>query len=126
MVAKKKYGAKKDANHSLIFGVIAAIAPVKDLSACGFGIPDGIAWVGGGWQFFDVKNAATAYGRRGLNDRQKKWAADWRGGPVFLIYTEEEAQRFARGNFDRLKKFGQKEALAVIGVYDLHMRGDIA
>lgn len=101
----KKYGAKKDANHKEVFAAISEITAVKDLSAAGCGVPDGIAWVDGGWHLFDVKNPNTGYGKRGLNKRQKSWADDWRGGPVFLIYTVEEARRFARGNFCEIKRF---------------------
>lgn len=103
--AMAKYGFKKDANHNEIFDVIKMLTAVHDLSSAGCGVPDGLAWVCGGWQLFDVKNPKTGYGKRGLNDRQKKWAKDWRGGPVYLIYTTDEAQRFARGDFDGIKRF---------------------
>jgi hypothetical protein len=99
----KKYGAKKDANHKEVFDVIEVFCAVKDLSAFGHGVPDGIAYIKGGWQFFDVKNPKTTYGRKGLNKRQKQWIGDWRGGPVYLLYTVEDARRFALGEFDSLK-----------------------
>lgn len=105
VMAKLKYGAKKDANHDEIFDAISRFAAVKDLSNAGCGVPDGIAWVAGGWRLFDVKNPKTSYGKNGLNSRQKKWADDWRGGPVYLIYTVEEAIRFARGDFSSIKSF---------------------
>ena len=105
IMARLKYGAKKDANHNEVFEAISQFTAVKDLSSAGCGVPDGIAWVAGSWQLFDVKNPKTGYGRRGLNPIQKGWADDWRGGPVFLIYSVEEAFRFAKGNFEGLKKF---------------------
>lgn len=114
-MAKSKYGAKKDANHSEIFEAIAQITAVKDLSDVGRGVPDGIAWIGSGWQLFDVKNPLTGYGKRGLNARQRQWISDWRGGPVYLIYTVEEALRFARGQLDGLK-VEQSGALEAIGI----------
>jgi hypothetical protein len=114
-MAKLKYGPKKDANHTEIFQAIEVFTAVKDLSNAGCGIPDGIAWVNNGWHLFDVKNPKTGYGKRGLNSRQKQWADDWRGGPVFLIYTVEEAMRFARGNFDGIKKFPDAELIPIIG-----------
>lgn len=104
-MATRKYGAKKDANHKEIFDVIKTFTAVHDLSAAGFGVPDGLAWVNDGWQLFDVKNPNTGYGKRGLNKRQKEWASDWRGGPVYLIYTVEEAQAFAQGKLDDIKRF---------------------
>lgn len=115
-MAKSKYGAKKDANHNEIFEMIGKFTAVKDLSAVGCGVPDGIAWVNGGWQLFDVKNPKTGYGKRGLNARQKKWSDDWRGGPVYLLYTVEEALRFAKGDLENIKRHDPAdEALQVIG-----------
>lgn len=119
IMAKKKYGAKKDANHNEIFDAIAAFTAVKDLSAAGCGVPDGLAWVNDGWQLFDVKNPKTAYGKRGLNERQKKWAEDWRGGPVYLIYSVDEAIKFARGELSGIKKHDSatvKAALEAVGI----------
>ena len=101
-----KYGAKKDANHTEIMNVLRVFCPVHDLSAFGMGLPDGLAWIKGAWQLFDIKNLKTAYGRRGLNPTQKKWIKNWKGGPVFLIHTVDEAQQFARGQFDGLKREG--------------------
>lgn len=118
-MATKKYGAKKDANHKEIFDIISKFTAAKDLSPMGCGVPDGIAWVNDGWQLFDVKNPKTGYGKRGLNNRQKKWADDWRGGPVYLIYTVEEAEQFARGNLDGLKRHDParvQEALEAVGI----------
>lgn len=103
--AKMKYGAKKDANHKEVMQAIRTITAAHDLSNAGCGVPDGIAWIGDGWHLFDIKNPKTGYGKRGLNPRQKKWADDWRGGPVYLIYTVDEAIEFARGRFDDLKRF---------------------
>lgn len=115
-MAKLKYGAKKDANHNEIFAMIRTFTAAHDLSNAGNGVPDGVAWVVDGWQFFDVKNPNTGYGRRGLNKRQKEWASDWRGGPVYLIYTVEEAQAFAQGKLDDIKRFpdGTKTGAAML------------
>ena len=107
--AMKKYGAKKDANHNEIFGALGKLVPVRDLSAAGFGVPDGIAWVKNSWQLFDVKNPNSGYGKRGLNTRQKSWADDWRGGKVYLIYTVDDAIKFAKGEFSELKSFPEDE-----------------
>lgn len=105
IMAIKKYGAKKDANHNEVFGVVSSIVPTHDLSGCGFGVPDGVSWVKGAYQFFDVKNPETSYGRRGLNERQKEWSMKFAEGPVFLLYTSEDAENFALGKFDGLKRF---------------------
>jgi hypothetical protein len=101
--AKMKYGAKKDANHTEIFSAIKEHCAVYDLSSAGCGVPDGVAYVNNTWQLFDVKNPKTGYGKRGLNPVQRKWVSNWRGGPVYLIYTPGEAKEFALGNFYDLK-----------------------
>jgi hypothetical protein len=104
-MAKSKYGYKKDANHDEIFEVMRAYVPVKDLSMMGCGMPDGLAWINKGWHLFDVKNPKTSYGRKGLNKLQKSWAQSWLGGPVYLIYSEEDATNFVKGRFDKIKRF---------------------
>ena len=108
-----RYGAKKDANHKALFDLLGQHIAVRDLSSLGCGCPDGIGWVNDGWQLFDVKNKKTGYGRRGLNKRQKEWAVDWRGGPVYLLYTEEDALAFSRGEFAGLKCFPERESSQV-------------
>lgn len=110
----KKYGAKKDANHTPIMSAIKKITSVHDLSNAGFGVPDGLMWANDGWHLFDIKNPETGYGRRGLNNNQKKWAEDWRGGPVYLIYTIDEAIQFAQGNFKGLKYYDPKTKEAAL------------
>jgi hypothetical protein len=114
--ATMKYGAKKDANHGEVFDALRKHCAVYDFSAAGCGLPDGIAWVGGEWRLFDVKNPKTGYGRRGLNKVQKKWLAQWKGGPVYLIHSTDEAERFGRGEFDGIKFVTPESAAAAIGV----------
>lgn len=101
--AKMRYGAKKDANHKEIFDVLHKLCPAYDCSDMGNGFPDGVAWIKGSWHLFDVKNPKTAYGKRGLNSVQLGFIRQWQGGPVYLIYTIDEAIQFARGNFSGLK-----------------------
>ena len=101
--AKMKYGAKRDANHSEVIAAMKKHCGVYDVSSSGMGIPDGLAWINGAWHLFDIKNPKTAYGKRGLNPIQKKWLNQSNGGPIYLIYSVEEAERFAQGNFDGLK-----------------------
>ena len=118
-----KYGAKKDANHNEIFEELRKHCPVYDLSAAGCGVPDGIAWIDEAWQFFDVKNPKTGYGKRGLNPVQKKWVEKWSGGPVYLIYTQADAQAFGSGDLESVKVVqsagsvvnSPEEALEIVG-----------
>lgn len=101
--ATMRYGAKKDANHNEIVDELRKHCPVYDMSKAGNGIPDGVAWINNAWHLFDIKNPKTGYGRRGLNKVQTKWIETWSGGPVYLIYTVEEAARFAKGDFESIK-----------------------
>lgn len=101
--ATMKYGPKRDANHAELFAVLRKHCAVYDVSTSGMGIPDGLAWVNGAWHLFDVKNPKTGYGKRGLNPIQKKWLSQAQGGPIYLLYTVEDAENFATGKFDDLK-----------------------
>ena len=100
-----KYGPKKDANHNEVMNEMRKHCAVYDMSTAGMGLPDGLAWINGAWHLFDIKNPKTSYGRRGLNKVQKKWIEQWKGGPVYLIYTTEEAANFAQGKFEGIKFF---------------------
>lgn len=102
--ATMKYGPRKDANHNEIFDELRKHCPVYDISTTGRGLPDGLAWINKAWHLFDVKNPNTGYGKRGLNAVQKKWIQQWPGGPVYLIYTADEASRFGRGDFTGIKR----------------------
>lgn len=116
-----KYGARKDANHNEIMEVLKKHCAVFDLSSSGCGVPDGIAYVNGGWQLFDIKNLKTSYGRRGLNPIQKKWIAQvgGRGGPVFLIHTAQEAKEFATGDLSNIKREGEQAIAAVLAAREM-------
>lgn len=108
-----KYGPKRDANHSELFAVLRKHCAVYDVSTSGMGIPDGIAWINGAWHLFDIKNPKTGYGKRGLNQVQKKWLSQAPGGPIYLLYTVEDAENFATGKFGGLK-FETPEAVAIL------------
>jgi hypothetical protein len=77
--------------------------PFYDLSAVGGGVPDGIAWIKSMWQFVEIKNPKTAYGRRGLNKIQKKWINQWQGGDVYIIRTIDDAINFSRGDLEKVE-----------------------
>jgi hypothetical protein len=106
-MAKLKYGAKKDANHSEVVKALESFgASVLDLSSMGCGVPDIIVWCRGRWNLCDIKNKKTAYGRRGLNKRQTEWAENWRGGPVYLLYNVDDAKAMVEGRINELKSVG--------------------
>lgn len=100
---KLKYKTRKDGNHDIVFDELEKHIAVLDMSNAGRGLPDGLACINGLLYLFDVKNPATPYGRSGLNDVQRKWIAKMRGPKVWLLYTADEAWRFAHGQFGGLK-----------------------
>lgn len=107
----KRHGTRKDANHNECMEAIRmGCQCVHDLSDVGRGVPDGVAWICGAWRLFDIKNPQTAYGRAGLNDRQKKWHSEF-GGPIYLIYSREDAINFAAGKLDQVKIHGTREVI---------------
>jgi hypothetical protein len=99
-----KYGAKKDQNHAAIVQVMQQCGvPVYDLSSAGRGIPDCIAWVKEQWRLVEIKNPKTGYGRRGLNPVQQKWIDQWRGGPIFVLKSVDDALAFVGGKFEAVE-----------------------
>lgn len=106
----RKYGVKKDANHNEIINAFKKLgAGVLDLSSVGNGVPDLLVYCRGIIYLVDIKNLLTGYGRRGLNPLQKEWAKDWKGGPVYLIYTVEDAADLVNGRLDKLKRFPEED-----------------
>lgn len=90
--ASQVYGTKKDANHREIVDAISkAGVPFIDMSALGCGVPDLLVDVEGSLQLWEIKNKKTSYGRKGLNKNQEAWAKNWKGSPVRLIYSVEDA-----------------------------------
>lgn len=99
-----KYGAKKDANHGEIVAAFQKLgAAVLDLSSMGCGVPDLLVCCGGTARFVDVKNPTTSYGKRGLNKRQREWASEWKGGPVYLVSSVDDAVNLVSGNLASVK-----------------------
>ena len=89
-----KYGARKDANHSIVVQALeAAGVSVIDTSSMGGGFPDLIAGFGGVTVLIEIKNPKTGYGRKGLNKNQLKWKEQWTGGAYAVIDSVEGALR---------------------------------
>jgi Holliday junction resolvase len=101
--------AKKDANHNEIVKILeAGGVVVKDMSTQGRGFPDILAWHLDAWYLIEIKNPKTDYGRKGLNKNQVDFLKDWKGGPVFIMRTNEEANNFVAGNLELLEIVGGK------------------
>jgi hypothetical protein len=99
-----KYGAKKDANHLAIQQTLQSLGvAVYDLSGMGAGFPDLLVWIRGQWELVEIKNPKTGYGRRGMNPLQRAWIDRWRGGPVHILQTVDDAIAFARGQLGAIQ-----------------------
>jgi hypothetical protein len=104
----RKYGAKKDANHSAIVELLTKTGtPFIDTSPLGYGAPDlCVSTRDGRLNLWEVKNLKTSYGKRGLNPRQVAWAKAWQGGPVYVIESVDDALRFLNGERQHVKAVG--------------------
>ena len=66
-------------------------ASVADFSRVGAGVPDLLVAYAGKNELVEIKNLEGQYGRKGLNENQKKWAAAWRGSPVRIVTNVDDA-----------------------------------
>ncbi len=99
--------AKKDSNHEKIVEELeAGGARCMDMSKMGNGFPDLLVWHLDMWHVVEIKNPQTAYGKKGLNKRQKEWATEWQGGPVYVVRTSEDCQNFVSGRFEMIENEG--------------------
>lgn len=89
--------AKVDANHKEVVDALKTIgASIIDASRLGKGMPDLIVGFRGQTILIEVKNPKTQYGRKGLNENQRKWAESWRGGPLAIVDGVEAALRMLK------------------------------
>jgi protein-arginine kinase activator protein McsA len=101
--------ARKDENHNMIVELLEkGGAIVKDMSKAMYGFPDLLVWHFEKWHLVEIKNPKTYYGKQGLNKLQKKWAEEWRGGPVFIMRTEEDVDKFIIGEFEEIDQVKNK------------------
>lgn len=84
---------KKDANHDALKAVFEGMGcSVADLYNAGLpGFPDIVVGVVGINALVEIKNPETRYGRAGLNNNQTAFERDWRGGPMYVVSTPDEA-----------------------------------
>lgn len=89
--------ARVDGNHKEI---VAALTPIVgsliNTSGLGRGFPDLVIGHCGTTLCMEVKNPATQYGRKGLNERQASWRDNWHGGPYAVVDSVEAAIRAVR------------------------------
>jgi Holliday junction resolvase len=82
--------AKRDDNEREIIDALENLgASVQQLS--GSGIPDLLIGIQGKTILFEVKDGSKPRSERQLTPDQVKWHQDWRGSPVRVVETVDEA-----------------------------------
>ena len=98
-----KRRGSRDKNHKILSDRFEALGcTVADLALAGVnGLPDVACGVMGRTFLVEYKNPETAYGRRGLNSDQQRFAERWRGGMIYCVSTVDEVdvlvQNWLRG-----------------------------
>jgi len=81
--------AKIDANQQLVVDALRQIGcSVKSLAAVGQGCPDLLVGFRGQTYLVEVKNVR---GKNQITELQKRWFAEWRGSPVIVARSVDEA-----------------------------------
>jgi hypothetical protein len=81
------YRGHHDGNHSEIAAAFTSVGcAVADTSAAGFGFPDIVLGLIGQTHLVEVKDEN---GR--LSASQERFMRDWRGGPILVVQTIDEA-----------------------------------
>lgn len=86
-----RFARRRDGNHAALTKAFEQLGcGVVDLSHAGIpGWPDVVVGCLGHNHLVEFKDLSTAYGRAGLNDNQKAFAGEWRGGSVYVVATVE-------------------------------------
>ena len=114
-VSRFKRGGRKDENHDELVAALEKMGVgVIDTSDKGGGFPDLICAVRHETLLVEVKNLKTGYGRRGLNKNQKKFAQNWRGGPVYVIKDIDDCVLLANFDLDSLYAYGGFKQVNVV------------
>lgn len=95
---------RKDNNHKALVDILHQLkVPFVDLSSVGGGIPDGLAFVRGKWEWIEFKNREWGYGRKGLNENQRAWLERYPCAWVYVIENTDDALNLASGKLEMLK-----------------------
>lgn len=88
---------RRDANHAAIARAYLRVgATVVDLAAQGSGVPDFLVGWRGADRLVEVKNPDRKGGKNNAADtlgKQAEFRASWRGAPVVVVETVEQALR---------------------------------
>jgi Holliday junction resolvase len=84
--------AKVDANQTEIVQALRkAGATVQSLAATGCGVPDLLVGFGGATYLLEVKDGSKPLSARKLTPDQVEWHANWKGGPLVVVESAEQA-----------------------------------
>lgn len=89
-----RYARRRDSNHGDLVRAFERLGcTVADLSHAGLpGWPDVVVGCIGLNHLVEFKDLRTAYGRQGLNENQQAFSREWRGGQVYVVTSELEAE----------------------------------
>lgn len=115
-----KHLVKRDANQrELIIAIKRLGWLVMDISEIGYGVPDLLVQKRGQKEptvkFIEIKNPKTSYGRKGLNRRQRAFAAEW-GSDIYVVSTLDDVCRFCRGELPAVGIDMHEVTLKSVGV----------
>ncbi len=88
-----RYGAVDKNQTEIILAFKQLGCSVLNCSRIGNGFPDLVVGYRNECYTVEVKNPKYTYGRRGLNENQKKFADSWRGSPVLVVRTLDDVTR---------------------------------
>ena len=84
--------AKVDANQSEIVDALRKTgATVQSLATVGSGVPDLLVGRGGQTYLLEVKDGRRVPSERRLTEDERGWHSTWRGFPVSVVNSTEEA-----------------------------------
>lgn len=87
--------ARRDANHKDVADTFRALGcSVFETDRVGGGWPDAVVGLLGVSHLIEIKNPETHYGRGGLNTNQSAFSAAWKGSPIIVITSPDEAAAF--------------------------------
>lgn len=95
-----RYRTRSDANQKAIDVALRAVgASVVALGNVGKGVPDRLVGYKGQTYLIETKNRDTPFGTRAFRDNHKlspdqiKFHAEWRGVPISIAYSPDDALR---------------------------------
>lgn len=93
LVAMRR-AARVDGNHAEIARALEATGCyVQSLAAVGNGVPDLLVGRAGAMVLMEVKDGRRSPSDRRLTPDQVKWHAEWRGPPVVVVLSVDDALR---------------------------------